>query len=141
MHDEPSRLLAFSGALLLTLGLFTGIPVAFAMTGGLTADPASMLAAHLAALMGAFWMFGLGWTMPLVRYGTVARTRIAWAVIASNYANWALTVTKSCLHVHGLEAGGSTSNTTIFALLNAFVVLPSLVASVAWVWGLRGREK
>ncbi len=137
MHDELNRRLAFAGALLIALGMFTGIPVALAMTGGIAADPASMLAAHLAALMGAFWMFGLGWTMPMVRYGAATRARVAWAVILSNYANWALTVAKSFLHVHGVEAGGSSSNTAIFALLNVFVVLPALVASVAWVWGLR----
>src|SRR4051812_23062757 len=96
------------------IGLFTGILVAWAMVGKVSADPGAALAAHLNGLMGCFWMAALGWTMPALGYGERGLTRLAWATILPNYANWAITVFKAFLRVKGVDAMGEGKNDLVF---------------------------
>ena len=56
--DACTRWLSFLAAVLFGLGVLTGPLVAMAMTKGI-GDPGSMLAAHLNALLGCFWMLGV----------------------------------------------------------------------------------
>jgi (hydroxyamino)benzene mutase len=131
------RLLAKSAAILMVIGLVTGLFVAAAMTGKVAADPGAALASHLNALMGCFWMAAVGWSMPALGYGERGLMRLAWATMLPNYANWAVTVFKAMLKVKGVDAIGEGRNDLVFGLLTALVVLPSLAAGVAWVWGFR----
>lgn len=135
--DGTSRLLALSGAVLIALALVVGAIAGLAMTGKVPADGGTLLSAHLAGLMGAFMIFGLGWSLPLVSLSPAGKRRLAWLVVLPNFANWLLTTLKAFLRVHGLEPGGSASNSAIFALLTLFVVLPILGATVVWAWSLR----
>lgn len=137
--EAQARLLGRSAALLVTLALVTGFLVAAAMTGKLDADPRAMLASHLNALLGAFWMIGVAWSLPLLRFDARGRTRLAWLTIVPNYANWLVTAVKSLVKVAGLEANADGRNNMVFALLTALVVLPSLAAAGLWVWGFGRR--
>lgn len=137
--EAQARLLGRSAAMLIVLSLLTGFLVAGAMTGKLDADPHAMLASHLNALLGAFWMIGVAWSLPLLRFDAVGRTRLAWLTIVPNYANWIVTAVKAFLKVAGLEASADGRNNVIFGLLTAFVVLPSLAGACLWVWGF-GRK-
>lgn len=137
--EAQARLLGRSAALLVTLALVTGFLVAAAMTGKLDADPHAMLASHLNALLGAFWMIGVAWSLPLLRFDARGRTRLAWLTIVPNYANWLVTAVKSLVKVSGLEANADGRNNMVFALLTALVVLPSLAAAGLWVWGFGRR--
>jgi len=132
---EVQRTLALAGAVLLLLGLLTGFFVSAAMGGRISADPHAALASHLNALLGAFWIFGVGWTLPMLRFGPVGQRRLAALVIAPNYANWIITAVKACLKVSGVDLGGSAANNGVFVGLLIFVVTPSLAAAVAWLWG------
>jgi (hydroxyamino)benzene mutase len=137
--EAQARLLGRSAAMLIVFSLLTGFLVAGAMTGKLDADPHAMLASHLNALLGAFWMIGVAWSLPLLRFDAIGRTRLAWLTIVPNYANWIVTAVKSFLKVAGVEASADGRNNVIFGLLTAFVVLPSLAGACLWVWGF-GRK-
>ena len=131
------RQLALSGAVLLLLGLLTGFYISAAMGQRIDADVHSAVAAHLNALLGAFWIFGVGWTLPMLRYGPVGQRRLALVVIVPNYANWLITCVKAALRVAGVDVGPSLANNAVLCGLTVFVVLPSLVGAAAWIWGFR----
>lgn len=132
-----TRRMAHAAAWLMLLGLLTGGYVSSAMTGKVPADPHMALAAHLNALMGAFFLLGVAWTLPMLRYGPVGQQRLAWLVIVANFANWAVTGVKAWLHVKGVDLIGEPANDAIFLTLTATVVLPALAAAGAWVYGFR----
>ena len=136
MHDASTRLLATAGAILVGISLLIGAAAGLAMTNKIDADGAVLLSAHLAGLMGAFMIFGLGWSMPMVNLTPAAKMRLAWLVIIPNYANLIITAVKAFLRVHGLDFGPTGGDTAIFVALNILVVLPALAATGAWVWGL-----
>ena len=132
-----ARLMAHAAAWLMLLGLLTGGYVSSAMTGKIPADPHMALAAHLNALMGTFFLLGVAWTLPMLRYGAVGQQRLAWLVIVANFANWAVTGVKALLRVKGVDFIGEPANDAIFVTLTATVVLPALAAAGAWVYGFR----
>lgn len=129
--------MAHAAAWLMLLGLLTGGYVSSAMTGKVPADPHMALAAHLNALMGTFFLLGVAWTLPMLRYGSVGQQRLAWLVITANFANWAITAVKAWLRVQGVDLVGEPANDAIFLTLTATVVLPALTAAGAWVYGFR----
>jgi hydroxylaminobenzene mutase len=121
------------------LGLVTGGLVSAAMTGKVPADPHMALASHLNALLGCFWLVSVAFTLPYLRFGPKGARRLAWAVTLPNYANWAVTALKSFWKVSGVDAVGEVKNDTIFGLLTLLVVIPSLAAAGAWVYGFFGK--
>ncbi len=135
--DDGSRLAARNGAVLLLIGLATGGFVSAAMTGKVDADAGSALASHLNALLGAFWVLGLGWSLQFLHYGPEGRRRLVWATTIPNVANWAVTIFKAFWKVKGIDFAGEVKNDTIFGLLTVLVVLPSLAAAAAWVYGFK----
>ncbi|MFM7200791.1 MAG: hypothetical protein ACKO6N_08370 [Myxococcota bacterium] len=139
MRDTLVQRLVFRAAVLLTLGLATGVLVSAAMTGKIPADPHAMLASHLNALLGAFWMIAVAWTLPMTHFGAVGRERLVLGVTVANYANWLVTAVKSFLKVSGVDFIGEPKNDLIFGLLTLLVVLPSFAVAGAWAFGLRGR--
>jgi (hydroxyamino)benzene mutase len=136
MEDTLRRRAAAAGALLFFLGIVTGLWSAAALTGKVkVAIPHLALAAHLNGLLGCFWLVALSYTLPMLSYGERGKSRLVWATIVPAYANWAVTLVASFLGVTGLEFTGAHDNDAVAALLQASVVLPSLVASGAWVGG------
>jgi hydroxylaminobenzene mutase len=115
-----ARLMAHAAAWLTLLGLLTGGYVSAAMTGKVPADPHMALASHLNALMGAFLLLGVAWTLPMLRYGARGQHRLAWAFI-----------------VAAVDATGEPVNDAVFGVLTLSVVLPALGAAAAWVYGFR----
>lgn len=134
-----ARFLGLSAAVLMLLGLLTGGLVSAAMTGKIPADPHMALASHLNAILGAFWMVTVAFTLPWLRFSPVGAQRLAWGVVLPNYANWAVTALKSFWKVSGVDAIGEAKNDTIFGLLTLLVVLPSLAATAAWIYGFFGK--
>jgi len=133
---DVQRLLARASAWLVVIGLLTGALVSFAMTKKIPADDHAMLASHLNALLGAFLMLGVAWSLPMVRWSERGQRRIALALIVANYGNWIITLIKSFLHVKGVDAIGEAKNDAVFAALMVFVIIPSLAATIAWAVGL-----
>jgi hypothetical protein len=138
-YTESQIVMARGGALLVVLALLTGVYAASAMSSQLPVDADTALAAHVTALLGAFWIFGAAWTFPLLRYSQVGQLRIAWALLLSNYGGWLITAIKAAFHVHGINSDGPVANQVVFGALNIVVVIPALIASVAIVVGFRKR--
>jgi hydroxylaminobenzene mutase len=141
-QSDLVRLLARAGAGLVLLGLLTGMIAGGALSGRFPfIDGRIILGAHVAALMGAFFIFAVAWSQPLLQLGDQGRTRLAWAVIVSNYANWLVTSVKSTMGVHGVDLSDDARNNAVFGVLTLLVVLPSLGAAVVWVWSLGSRSR
>jgi hydroxylaminobenzene mutase len=140
LYSDTQTLLARAGAILILLGLLTGGYVSAAMSGALPVDAGAALASHLNAILGGFWIFAVAWSVPRLSYGTTGARRLAWLMIVPNIANWFVTAIKAWLKVNGIAAIGEWKNDTIFGLLTALVVIPSLAAAGAWVWGLFRRQ-
>ncbi len=136
MEQTRLRLLKL-GALLLFLGMLTGLYLGAALTGKIPADGKIVLGAHLNAILGSFILFGLAFCLPYLRYEGTGRNRLAWAMIVANYANWLITGIKALLNVHGLDFTGNAANDVVFVLLTLFVVIPSLVGTFFWFRGFR----
>jgi hydroxylaminobenzene mutase len=135
-----ARLMAHAAAWLTLLGLLTGGYVSAAMTGKVPADAHMALASHLNALMGAFLLLGVAWTLPMLRYGPRGQHRLAWTFIVANFANWSVTAVKAWLRVSAVDATGEPVNDAVFGVLTLGVVLPALGAAAAWVYGFRRSE-
>lgn len=145
MLDAPTaarlaRRLARAAARLVLLALMTGLLVGAAMTHRIDADVHALLASHLNALLGAGWMIGVAWSLPLLRLGPAGAARLVGLVTVANYANWLVTAAKAFLRVSGVDATGDARNDAVFGLLTVLVVLPSLAAAAAWAWALRGGD-
>ncbi len=139
-HPPAARQLTLNAAVLLALGMLTGVFVAAAMTGKVDADPHAALASHLNCLLGCFWMVSVAYSMPMLRYGPKGQARLLWVTTVPNYANWIITALKAFLKVAGVDANGNGKNDFVFALLTAFVVIPSFTAAGAWVYGFFGKR-
>ena len=139
-YEDTQTLLARAGAILILLGLLTGGYVSAAMTGALPVDAGAALASHLNAILGGFWIFAVAWSVPRLGYGPAGARCLAWLVIVPNFANWFVTAIKGWWNVKGIAAIGEWKNDAIFGLLTALVVIPSLAAAGAWVWGLFRRR-
>jgi hydroxylaminobenzene mutase len=133
------RVAARNAAVLILIGLLTGVYLAAAMTGKIDADPKMVLAAHLNCLLGCFWLAALGWSLPMLRFSETGLSRLVWLTTVANYANWGVTVLKAHWKVHGIDATGEPKNDIIFGLLTVLVVLPSFASAAAWVWGFKKR--
>ena len=137
-NDALRKTVASSGAVLFALGMLTGLWSAIALTGKVKVGiPHLALAAHLNALFGGLWLIALAFTMPMLSYGEAAKRRLFLATLVPAYANWLVTVLASFLGVAGLDYTGDHANDAVAFLLQATVVLPSLVATEAWAWGFR----
>jgi hydroxylaminobenzene mutase len=133
----PRFLLARGGAALMLVAFLTGGYAAAGLTGQLPINGHFALAAHVTALLGAFWMFGLGWTLPMLRYGPTGKLRLVIALLVINFGGLAVNVVKAAVDAEGIAPGGSLANQAIFLALTLIVVVPTLVTCVAWVWGFR----
>jgi hypothetical protein len=130
------RRAAFLGAVLLITSFAIGGLLAMAMTGKVSADPHTVLAAHLSALFGCFWMCAVAVTLPLTRFSEAGAKRLVLLTAVPAYGNWILTIVKAFLHVAGVGLNESGSNNAVFAALNVFVVVPSFGAAILWAYGL-----
>src|SRR5262245_41909842 len=123
------------GVALFGTGMFTGIWAAAALTGKVKVGiPYLALAAHINALLGGLWLLGLASTLESLSYGNRGRRRLSIVTMIPAWGNWAVTLVASFLGVRGLEFTGDSANNAIAGLLQALVVVPTLVAVVAWVW-------
>jgi hydroxylaminobenzene mutase len=132
------RKTAAAGAVLLVLAFLTGILLAQAQSKKVDADVAEVVAAHLNALLGCLWLVAVAATLPWLRFGATGCKRLALITALAAYANWLVTTIKSFLHVPGIDLDGRKTNDVVFVALTVLVVIPSFVASIAWVYGLLG---
>jgi hydroxylaminobenzene mutase len=131
-----------AGALLFFIGMLTGLWAGIALTGKVKVGmPHLALAAHLNALLGGLWLIAVAWTFEFLHYGEKGLRRLGFMVAIPAWSNWFITLIGSFLGVNGLEYNGVMKNNIIAFLLQVFVVLPTLAACGAWVWGFRGQRR
>jgi len=139
--DPVQKGLAQAGAWLFAVGMVTGLWTALVLTETVTRPfPRLALAAHLNAILGGLWLIAVALTLKFLRYGPTGRRRLALLVAIPAYANWLITLLASVLGVRGLEYTTDPANNIIAALLQAFVVLPSLVGAAVWARGFVERR-
>lgn len=133
--------LAFAGALLFFVGMLTGLWSAVALSGTVVVPlPRLALIAHLNALLGGLWLLAVAWSFEYLHYGDRALRRLAIGVGIPAWSNWLVTLFASFLGVTGLTYTGNRANDVIAFLLQALVVVPTLIACAFWVWGFRERR-
>jgi (hydroxyamino)benzene mutase len=86
MNAKTSRQLALMGAVLVLLGLLTGLG------GGLFANPRMGLSSHLAAMMGGTLLLALSACWHRVELSPRLDRAAFWLLIYGNVANWAATL-------------------------------------------------
>ena len=138
MNNDPVGLLYRAGASLFVLGAVTGLLVSASFGGLLPSSPEFMLAAHLNALMGCFWLVCVGVTWERVSLSPSASRWLVRAALLAAYGNWLVTLVKALLRVQGINYLGEARNDAIFAALTLTVVIPTFIASALWVRGLWG---
>ena len=123
------------------IGMVTGIWSAAALTGKVVVGmPRLALAAHLNGLLGGLWLLAVAWSFEFLHYGARGLRRLALGVSVPAYANWLVTLIASFIGVNGLDYTGQRVNDIIAFLLQALVVLPTLIASAFWAWGFRAKR-
>lgn len=140
-NSKLRKRLAMAGALLFFVGMLTGLWAAAALTGTVVVGiPRLALIAHLNALLGGLWLLAVASTLDLLHYGEKGLGRLAIGVGLPAWSNWFVTLIASFLGVNGLTYTGNRANDIIAFLLQALVVVPTLIACAFWVWGFRGRN-
>jgi hypothetical protein len=140
MSAQTQDRFAFAGALLMALGMAYGLVVVAVMTGASKGDPHMTLGAHLNALFGAIWLWGVGWCAPRCRLGPVGMKVMVTATIVGAYVNWLLSVAKAVPGKPAITLTGDSTNDVLFVLRGVFVVVPSLLGPSLLVWGLRPKR-
>jgi hydroxylaminobenzene mutase len=140
--NKLRKALALSGALLFSIGLFTGIWTAAALTGKVVvAIPHLALATHLNALLGGMWLILVSYTIEFLSYDLAQLKKLFWLSVIPAWANWFVTLMASFIGVNGLAFSENRNNNIIAVGLQTLVVLPSLIASIYWVRGFYKTEK
>ena len=135
------RKLAFSGALLIAVGFFTGIYSAAALTGTIVLSiPRLALSAHLNALLGGMWLLAVSYSLQFLNYGEAQKNKLRLLTVVPAWSNWLITLIASFLGVNGLQYNSDPKNNVIAAMLQIFVVLPSLFSAVYWVRGFYSKN-
>lgn len=134
--------LAASGAILFAVGMVTGLWAAAVLTNKVTVGmPRLALAAHLNGLLGGLWLVAVAWTFEFLSYEAKGLRRLAFAVAIPAWANWLVTLIASFFGVNGLEYTGNRANDVVAFLLQALVVIPTLIGAGLWAWGFKGKSE
>jgi hydroxylaminobenzene mutase len=133
----PQKKLIQLGALLITLGMFTGLWAGAALSELIIVPiPRQALAAHLTAIMGGLWIVALALSFPFLSYNEKQKSFLCWSILCASYGNWAITLLASFWGVRGLLPNNDIYNNVIALLLNIGVVIPSLFGGIYWIRGL-----
>ncbi|MBS1986084.1 MAG: hypothetical protein JST16_18125 [Bdellovibrionales bacterium] len=132
----PQKKIFFSGALLVLVGMVTGLWSAAALTGQVTlVIPRLALAAHLNGLMGGLLLIAVGVSFAHLGYDSRQLYRLTWLVSLPCWANWLVTLVASILGVNGLSYTDNRSNNGVAFALQVLVVLPMFFACAYWLRG------
>ena len=133
---EKQHQLAKSASILIALGLGTGLYMSLVAMKVIEAEFPTVLSSHLNALLGAFWLLAVGWSLPFCRLSLPQLTRMVQMIIVANYANWLITLIKAHLHVAGIQMTSNWTNNLVLIALTICVVIPALWGCYLWILGL-----
>jgi hypothetical protein len=135
MRDSDAQRLLFHGAVLLLIGLLTGVPYGEAITEGW--GPESERAwrvAHTGMTAGGVTLIAIAGALRHVRLGDGAAAWLVWSLVATAYGAVVGLGLGPILGVRGLEPVGPPANVLVF-LANAVLAMGALVATVLLVKG------
>ena len=138
---EIQHHLAKNAALLVAFAFLTGLYMSLVAMKLIDAEFQTVLSAHLNALLGAFWLMGVGWSLPFCQAPLNQLKQMSRLMILANWSNWFFTLIKAHLHVAGIQVTSDWVNNSILTALTLFVVLPALYACWIWIRSLHGLAK
>jgi hydroxylaminobenzene mutase len=150
MTEELAHKCMRRAAWLFLIGLVTGAWAGIVMTNGAAINmhldfhpkhERLVLASHLNALLGTFWLLGVAYTLPKLRLSARGLVWLCVLTTLGAYGNWLITLIASLLDVRGLAFDHDASNNAIAGLLQVGVVIPSFAAAILWVYGLSSRAE
>ena len=106
-------------------------------TGKIDVNPHFMLASHLNAILGTFWLFCLAQSWQWIDLSERSKVILYRSTLIAAWANWLITLIKSVLKVQGIDWVGEAYNDLIFMILTLTVVLPTFCSSILWILGVR----
>ena len=121
-----------NAALLIAFALLTGLYMSLVAMKIIDAEFQTVLSAHLNALLGSFWLLGVGWSLSFCQAPLEQLKQMSRLMILANWSNWFFTLIKAHLHVAGIQMTADWINNSILIALTLFVVLPALYA--CWIW-------
>lgn len=141
MVNQIQKRLALSGALLFSVSMALGLWAVVALTGGVKVGiPREALTPHLTGSLGGLWLITVAWTFEFLYYGEKGLRRLALCVAFPAWANLLVTLFASIVGARGLWYNGNLANDVVSFLLQATVVLPTLIAGGFWVNGFRSKR-
>lgn len=142
MMEKIQKRLALSGALLFFVSMALGLWAVVALTGAVKVGiPRESLTPHLTGSLGGLWLITVAWTFKFLHYGEKGLRRLAVGVAFPAWANLLVTLFASIVGARGLWYDGQLANDVVSFLLQATVVLPTLIACGFWVNGFRTKRQ
>jgi len=114
--------LVFHGAVVILLGLITGFPLAFVLTGRLVSSERAWRMAHLEGLLNGLLLLAVAGVADRLALDGRKPAVLAWTLIVTAYGNLIASVIAASANVRGLEPGGSLANTLTYLLFMVAVV-------------------
>jgi len=114
--------LVFHGAVVILLGLITGFPLAFVLTGSLVSSERAWRMAHLEGLLNGLLLLAVAGVADRLALDGRKPAVLAWTLIVTAYGNLIASVIAASANVRGLEPGGSLANTLTYLLFMVAVV-------------------
>ena len=127
----------FWGAAFVALSMLVGAYAGLVATGDIAGNAHYAIAAHVTGLLGGLLLIAVGVTLPHLRYGDTGRRRLVNLLLVGSAANLAFNVAKAIVDVQALTFTGDAVNDVLFVFATALIVVPHLVGTIAWAWGLR----
>lgn len=135
MRDVDGQWLVFHGAVVLLLGLLTGLPLGAAITDGWGEEAIrAWRVAHTGLVGGGVALIAIGGAARHVRLGPRAAAWLVWLLVGSIYAGVFALGLGPILGVRGLEPTPPPANILAFTA-NVVLALGSLIASALLVRG------
>jgi hydroxylaminobenzene mutase len=133
-HVWASRLVVAATSLFL-VGAVTGILIPTAVDDPDKEVFARLVASHLNAILGCFWLLGLAWTLPRLQLSGGQVKALCLMTMLSAWANWGVTLAKAYMGHSALDWGAGGGNGALWIALVSTVVLPTLGAALLWALG------
>lgn len=134
---SAARRLAAMGALLILLGLVTGL------IGPMLANPRMGLSSHLAAMMGGGLLLALAGAWDHVRLTPAGERCALWLLGYGNFANWLATLLAAAWNAGGgmmpIAAGGRVAASWQEGVVGGLLIslsLASITGAALVLWGI-----
>ena len=140
MRDVDGQRLLFHGAVVLLVGLLTGLPFGMAIADGWGEESVrAWRVAHTGLVGGGVVLIAIAGALRHVRLGPSAAVWLVWSLVVTVYAAVIALGLGPILGVRGLEPTLPSANLLVFAA-NMVLAVGAFIATVLLIAGARGRS-